>query len=56
MKNSLKTASVLAFEKKLANSDALMFSGNGKIRIILMRFGSRSKFRKKQYVGRFPID
>ena len=25
---SLKTASVLAFERKLANSDALMFAGN----------------------------
>ena len=29
-KTSLKTASVLAFEKKLANSDALMFAGNWK--------------------------
>ena len=27
MKNPIKTASVLAFERKLANSDALMFSG-----------------------------
>ncbi len=29
-KNPLKTASVLAFERKLANSDALMFSGQWK--------------------------
>ncbi|MCE1905847.1 type I-F CRISPR-associated protein Csy3, partial [Enterobacter hormaechei] len=27
-KSTIKTASVLAFERKLSNSDALMFAGN----------------------------
>jgi hypothetical protein len=54
-KDTLKTASVLAFERKLDVSDALMFAGIGNDAMNL-RVGNRSRYVKSPFAALFLTD